>query len=97
MNILRELWTNDVPSEEIKNTYQYVLDLKERLSETCKLAHRMLSKSSARYKTYYDKKKYKRHLNVGEKVLILLPTDNNKLTMQWKGPYSVIDKFNENN
>ena len=96
MNILRELWTNDVPSEEIKNTYQYVLDLKERLSETCKLAHRMLSKSSARYKTYYDKKKYKRHLNVGEKVLILLPTDNNKLTMQWKGPYSVIDKFNEN-
>ena len=33
-----------------------------------------------------------RNLNVGDEVLILLPTDNNKLLMQWKGPFSVTEK-----
>ena len=28
-------------------------------------------------------------LNVDDKVLVLLPTDHNKLPMQWKGPYKV--------
>lgn len=31
----------------------------------------------------------------GEKVLILLPTDNNKLLMQWKGPYTIHKKLNK--
>ena len=31
MKILKELWTNEVESEEVKSTYQYVLDLRERL------------------------------------------------------------------
>lgn len=33
----------------------------------------------------------------GEKVLLLLPTDNNKLLMQWKGPFEVIERKNDNN
>lgn len=38
MMILRELWTKDVSDPDIKTTYQYVIDLKERLEETCKIA-----------------------------------------------------------
>ena len=30
-------------------------------------------------------------LSVGDKVLLILPTDN-KLLLQWKGPYDVIQK-----
>ena len=30
----------------------------------------------------------------GDEVLLLLPTDNNKLIMQWKGPFSVTEKLN---
>ena len=26
-------------------------------------------------------------MTVGDKVLVLLPTDNNKLLLQWRGPY----------
>lgn len=29
---------------------------------------------------------------MGDKVLLLLPTDNNKLLMHWKGPFEVISK-----
>lgn len=31
----------------------------------------------------------------GDKVLVLLPTKSNKLLMQWKGPYSVIQKIRQ--
>ena len=30
-----------------------------------------------------------RKFQPGDKVLVLLPTDHNKLLMQWKGPYEV--------
>ncbi len=33
-------------------------------------------------------------IQVGDKVLLLLPTDNNKLLMQWQGPYEVVSKLN---
>ena len=34
-----------------------------------------------------------RSLNVKDKVLILLPTENNKLVMQWKGPFEITEKI----
>ena len=55
LSILREIWTNEETEAEIKTTYQYILDLKERLETTCKLAHEELRKSGERYRKYYDK------------------------------------------
>ena len=40
-------------------------------------------------KHYYDCKTKVRKFQPGDKVLVLLPTDHNKLLMQWKGPYEV--------
>ncbi|XP_061194307.1 uncharacterized protein LOC133202481 [Saccostrea echinata] len=42
MMIVKELLTKEIPNEEVKTTYQYVLDLRERLEETCKIAHEHL-------------------------------------------------------
>ena len=89
LTILRELWTSDKDNPEVRSTYQYVIDLKEKLSTTCEMVQQALEKSSKRYKRYYDAKAKPRSLQIGDKVLILLPTDNNKLLMQWKGPYPV--------
>ena len=95
MSILGELWTKDEITPEVKTTYEYVIDLKSRLSETCKLAQETLAKSQNKYKKYYDRRSRPRSLQVGDQVLILLPTDRNKLLMQWKGPFPVKGKFNE--
>ena len=38
----RSFWTKDEENSEVKLTYQCVLDLKERLRETCKMAHDVL-------------------------------------------------------
>ena len=46
MTIINELWAQD----EVKTTYQYAFDLKEKLERSCELARGNLHKSSARYK-----------------------------------------------
>ena len=94
LTILKELWTRDIGDEEVKTTYQYVVDLRMRLDDTCKLAQEELSKNSKKYKAYYDTKAKDRQFKKGEEVLLLLPSDNNKLLMQWKGPFTIIEKVN---
>ncbi|KAK7090171.1 hypothetical protein V1264_010004 [Littorina saxatilis] len=89
MQILKELWTKDVDTPEVKNSYQYVFELRQKLEETLEIARENLRKSQDSGKHYYDRKAVNRKFTPGNKVLILLPTDHNKLLMQWKGPYEV--------
>ena len=99
MCILRELWTGEGQQEEqekLKTTYQYVLELRERLEDTCTLAHAELKKAQVKQKKWYDKKTRPKLLKPGDKALLQLPTEKNKLLMQWKGPYKVIKKGYEN-
>jgi len=42
MTILKELWTGEVEDQENVSTYQYVVDLRERIEETCALAEDQL-------------------------------------------------------
>ena len=83
MQILKELWTKDC-EDEIRNTHQYVLELRNRLEETCQLARENLYEARGRQKHHYDKKARNRQFKVGQKVLVQLPTDSNKLVLQWK-------------
>ena len=89
MFILKELWTKELEESEVKNSYQYVFELREKLEDTLKLAHTELQKAQHKGKHYYDCKAKVRRFAQGDKVLILLPTDRNKLLMQWKGPFEV--------
>ena len=76
---------------EVKTSYTYVFDLRERLEDTVKLAQEELKTSEVimRYQRYYNQKAKSRSFKVGSKVLLLLPTDRNKLLLQWKGPFVV--------
>ena len=94
MQLLKELWTREDDASEVRNTYQYVLELRNRLEDTCQLARESLRAAQGRQKHFYDKKAKNRHFQVGQKVLVLLPTDNNKLTLQWRGPFEVKEVVN---
>ncbi|XP_033726122.1 uncharacterized protein LOC117315829 [Pecten maximus] len=95
MQALKEIWTDEADEKsETRNTYQYVLNLRDRLEETCKIARESLLKSQGIYKHHYDKRTKNRQFEVGQKVLVLLPTDNNKLLLQWKGPFDVVEVVN---
>ena len=87
----------EVSQPDVKLTYQYVLELQERLEKTCELAKEELSKAQSKQKNIYNVKSKDREFKPGEKVLLFLPSDNNKLLMQWKGPFVVVEKKGENN
>ncbi|XP_037790572.1 uncharacterized protein LOC119585923 [Penaeus monodon] len=56
-----------------------------------------LEKAGDSYQYYYDKHAREREVNVGDKVLLLLPTSHNKLLLQWQGPFEVVKKANRYN
>ena len=75
IHIPRELWTQDIDEQEVKSSYQYVLDLRERFNDTLKLAKEQLESSQTRQKKNFDKKATAKRFSPGDKVLVLLPTD----------------------
>jgi len=38
MTLLKRIWTGEEEDSEVKTAYQYVVDLRERIEETCELA-----------------------------------------------------------
>ena len=92
-NGLVERFNQTIKKMLMRSTYQYVIELRDRLESTLEIAQDNLSKMSRKYKRHYDQKAGKRQLKVGDKALVLLPTDKNKLLMGWKGPYEVVEKL----
>lgn len=93
LKILRELWTHDQDNPDVKTTYEYVTQLRDRLQDTWDLAHKHLLQHQDRQKKLYDYRSRERTFTRGDKVLVLLPTSENKLLMQWKGPFEVLDRI----
>lgn len=75
---------------DTKSTYQYVVDLKNKLKKSCELARGELRKSHEKYRMQYNMKARNRTFKVGDEIVLLLPTDQNKLTMHWKGLFRVV-------
>ncbi|XP_072164343.1 uncharacterized protein [Diadema setosum] len=88
--ILKELWTDEDTVPETKTAYQYVMDLREKLEKTCEIASQELMKAHEGYRKNYNRRAKARSFKVGDEVLLLLPTDKNKLLMHWKGPFRVV-------
>ena len=90
--LLKDIWTGETQEEQTQSTYEYVFDLQNRLRDTCQLAQENLQKARKQQKLYYDKKSRNRKFEIGNKVLLLLPTDRNKLLLHWKGPFEIVGK-----
>ena len=89
VQILKDLWSDEEEVTEVTTSHQYALELRERLDEAMKLAQAELEKNQGRNKKLCNRKAKKRSFQVGDKVLVLLPTDQSKLLMQWKGPFEI--------
>ena len=63
VQILKELWTGETDGIEVKTSYQYVMELRECLGNTMKIAQEELLKSRKKNKTLYDRKAKRREEN----------------------------------
>ena len=86
LDVLREVWTE----EESKKTTSvtHLVQMQERLEMTG-LVRANLQKAQRRLKRAYDEKVTVQPLEVGDKVLIVLPARQNKLQLQWSGQYQI--------
>ena len=71
--------------------------MRDRIEETCEMAQRELMKVQNRNQKYYNRHAKNRKINIGDSALLLLPTEHNKLTLSWRGPYKVVDKIGDVN
>lgn len=62
----------------------------ERMSE---LAQSHMRKSQQQQKFWYDQSARERSFSAGQEVLVLLPSEDNKLLAKWQGPVKVIKKL----
>ncbi|XP_070183345.1 uncharacterized protein [Littorina saxatilis] len=95
MQVLRQTWTEEEISGEQKTTAEYVVNLRNRIEETCNVARENLKKAASKQAKFFNKKTKPRTLEVGKRVLLLRPVKNNKLELTWSGPYKVVEKLNE--
>jgi len=96
LQILRQFWTKEQSDSDVRTTYQYVVDLRNRLQETWDLAHDKLRRKQITQKRQFDYSAKPRFFTAGDQVLVLLPTSDNKLLMQWKGPFEVLERVDGN-
>ena len=93
MTLLKHLWTDEKEDPEVKTAYQYVLGLRERIEGTRQLVQEEIAKVQKRNQMYYNRRE--RRLNIGDSVPLLLPSENSKLTLAWRGPYEVVERVGE--
>jgi hypothetical protein len=90
--VLRDLWTGHDQDPEVKTMYQYVLDIRNRIEETCQLAQREIAKTHLKNERRMNKHAKLRELIPGDKVLVISPKPQNKLEFIWKGPAVVVER-----
>ena len=90
MTLVKDLWLQPSLELDKKTIDQYVNDLKQRISNSCKYARKKIEKQSLKSKERYDLKSKHRSLSVGDQVMLLLPMGTNKINCEWKGPFPVI-------
>ncbi|XP_076454791.1 uncharacterized protein LOC143289631 [Babylonia areolata] len=95
LSVLHQLWTDEHTSEEVRTTAEYVVDLRNRIEETCELARRNLAAASQRHAEVFNRKSQNRAFSPGDKVLLLLPQRHNILQLCWQGPFEVLERKGE--
>ena len=82
----------NVPASNVLN---YVNTFRERLHKACDFARSALADAQGKMKAHYDRKAVKREFQVGDKVLLLLPSITSALQAKFTGPYVIEKKVSD--
>ena len=70
----------------------HILTMRDRMDAIKELVKENMGKAQSIQKKWYNQNVQQRELEVGCKVLVLLPSSINKLLAQWQGPYKVLEQ-----
>lgn len=89
LSLLRESWEGDQGRGDSVNVVSYVVQMRDRLEKMSELAQSHMAEAQKQQKSWYDRSARQRSFSPGQKVLVLLPSDDNKLLAKWQGPFEV--------
>lgn len=89
LTLLRETWEGDQQREGGVNIISYVVQMRDRLQKMAELAQQHMAEAQRYQKVWYDKSARQRTFAPGQKVLVMLPTNDSKLLAKWQGPFEV--------
>ena len=94
LDVMRQSWISDDPITKYKkiSTVQYIEQLRQRINKALTVAKANNVSAQARSKTQYDRHSSLRKLEIGELVLLLLPTSSSKMEVTWQGPFRLVGK-----
>jgi hypothetical protein len=92
LTFLRELWSGQDNEPEGKVIFQYVLDLQNKITQTCEFAQKELAKIRERNYKIFNKNARTRVLKPGQKVWVINTKCESKFDFSWVGPAMVLEK-----
>ena len=90
LDVLREVWTEEESEKTTEITH--LVQMRKRLEKMSSLVRANSARAQKRQKKSYDAKVKEQLLEIGDEVLVLLPMKQNKLKLQWSGPYQITRK-----
>jgi len=90
MMLLKRLWTGDNEDPEVKTSYQYVVDLKQRVEKTCELARNELAKVQTRNQKILQQKGQKTKIQCWRQCFAVVTNREEQTHLIWRGPYKVV-------
>ncbi len=90
LDVLKETWKAEEDTSE--SIVSYVFTIQERLQKMKELVADNLQDAQQTQKRWYDQKARTLEFEVGEQVLVLLPTDTKKLFARWQWSYKIVAK-----
>ncbi|KAJ1101013.1 hypothetical protein NDU88_006088 [Pleurodeles waltl] len=91
LEMLAEQW--EETEDDLKDILTYTEVLKENLHKVWEEAHQTLREAQEKQKCHYNAHSGPRSLTVGQKVLVLLPSSENKVLARWQGPYTILGQI----
>ncbi|CAC5369044.1 unnamed protein product [Mytilus coruscus] len=95
MAILRGLFTRE--DEMHRSVIEHVITIRDCLADMSEIVKENLSHRKEKIKAWYVKRARFREFELGDEVLLLLPSEASKMKAMWKGPFRVIRRLNDVN
>ncbi|KFM71645.1 Retrovirus-related Pol polyprotein from transposon 17.6, partial [Stegodyphus mimosarum] len=92
--ILKSSWVDEtvLPQGVGESVTEYLISLRNRLQEAEKFAKENSEAKQQKYVHHHNLRSKEMEFEIGDEVVVLIPTSTNKLCSKWTGPGEIVEK-----
>ncbi|XP_073785929.1 uncharacterized protein [Danio rerio] len=90
LDVARQAWEQEPAPQQ--SVIEHVRDMRERIEKVIPIVKEHLTEAQRAQQRLYNRPAQPREFQLGDKVMILIPTTTSKFLASWKGPYTVVER-----